>query len=426
MKSTTTSFRLLISFAILFTILIDGKGQDNAKIKIDAEIRPRAEMRYGYRTLPQRQNKPAFLVSQRSRLNGFYQNSKLAVFLSIQDVRFWGEYDPRETIGTTQAFQAWAELPVIPKVSVKFGRQTLIYDNERLFAQNNWRQNGGSHDALNFKYRDSLTEADVVVAFNEKKEQIFGTDYPSKDFYKFLNVVWFSRKLSKSFRVNSINAIDGYQGENNTAVLNLRYTNGGRLDLFKGKFAATTAVYFQHGKNLKGQMVKAWYLQPEVKYDLSDRIGFRLGAEYFTGNDMTKKESVSRSFVPLYGVAHRFNGYLDYFIRFPDDYKEAGLINPYFFTSVKVGKKLTVRPQLHQFYLQNKYVYKGEVINKYLGFEADLLLNYKPNSFTDLEIGYSTMLPETSMEIIKGVSNSVIPHWVYVMITVKPVFFERN
>jgi hypothetical protein len=425
-----------ITLYIILTATVSVYGQapkdsivlPTTQFKIDGEWRPRFEYRDGYKKLPDSTTSPAAFITQRARLNIFYKKEKFSTFLSIQDIRVWGDHEFRDISGTISTFQAWAEIAVSKRISARFGRQTLIYDNERLFAQNNWRQNGGSHDALLFKYRGNKTEADFAVAFNQPTENTFGTDYTalqSKGNYKLLLVQWYTRKLNDNFRLSILNAADGFQSDKQIEHMYLRHTNGGRIEFNKNKFYATVSGYYQHGKTQKGQELSAYYIQPEIKYELNNAILLRLGAEYLSGKDATDTANKkNNSFVPLYGVAHRFMGYMDYFTKFPDDVKDAGLVNPYLFTSFNLSKKLTLKSDFHLFFSQNKYVRKGEVIDKYLGFENDILLIYKPSKEISTEVGYSWMIAEKSMEIIRGGDSSRFPQWFYIMVTVKPELFN--
>ena len=62
-----------------------------AQLKIDTELRPRFEYRHGYKTLFPDNTDPAAFVSQRTRLNAGFKNEKLNFYLSLQDVRVWGD-----------------------------------------------------------------------------------------------------------------------------------------------------------------------------------------------------------------------------------------------------------------------------------------------------------------------------------------------
>jgi hypothetical protein len=183
--------------------------------------------------------------------------------------------------------------------------------------------------------------------------------------------------------------------------------------------------YYQFGKTPSGQKISAYYIQPEVRYSGLKNTTVRLGMEYLSGDNASDTSNVVfNSFVPLYGVAHRFMGYMDYFARFPDDVKGAGLVNPYLFFAFDISKKVTIKTDYHLFFLQNNYVYKGSVINKYLGFENDLLFLYKPSKEVAVEMGYSWMLATNSMEVIRGGDSDKFPHWFYLMVTVKPELFS--
>lgn len=47
----------------------------------------------------------------------------------------------------------------------------------------------------------------------------------------------------------------------------------------------TVAGYYQYGHNFEGKAIKAFYVQPEIKYKLPKHLSFRLGAEVFSGDD---------------------------------------------------------------------------------------------------------------------------------------------
>jgi len=62
-----------------------------AQFKLSAELRPRVEIRHGYKTLANPSSEAAAFVSQRSRLNFEYSRKKYEIKLSLQDVRVWGD-----------------------------------------------------------------------------------------------------------------------------------------------------------------------------------------------------------------------------------------------------------------------------------------------------------------------------------------------
>src|ERR1700741_1535642 len=120
---------------------------------IDLEVRPRTEFRDGFRVLPNNKSIPGFFTSQRSRVGlNYKQDGVLNAQLSVQDVRVWGQNDPRSGNATIQLFEAYLEPYITANFSIRVGRQRLAYDNQRLFAENDWRPNANAHDAANFRY----------------------------------------------------------------------------------------------------------------------------------------------------------------------------------------------------------------------------------------------------------------------------------
>jgi len=399
-------------------------------LKIEFEFRPRGEFRNGYQQLRTDSSSGAGFINQRSRLSlNYSHNSRFILQFSIQDLRVWGQQDPRSTGATLQAFEAWAESYITNKFSIRVGRQRLIYDNQRIFAENDWRLSGAAHDALNFRYNKSNLSTELVTAFNQMSEANFGTDYIPAGFtnYKFLAVHHLRYQVNKSLILTTINSTDGFQDKVDPGKMNFRYTLGGRIEIASGSWYATISGYYQGGKNPIGNDLSAGYFQPEIRYTSHGGTILRSGLEYFTGTGKMINYETDHSFVPLYGVAHRFNGSMDLITRFPNDVGGSGLINPYFFIIQPISKKVEIRSDFHAFYLEEDYYNGDNKIDSYLGFENDLLLTYKPNQITKLDAGFSYMLPTESFAIIKGGGDSRYNLlWAYVSVTFKPVLFTTR
>lgn len=411
------------------------KQQDNVKdksFKVDLEFRPRAEYRDGFQQLPTDTTVGAALVNQRSRLLFTYeQQNKFIFHTSLQDVRVWGRDDPRSNSGTVQIFEAYAEPFLTPNFSIRIGRQRLAFDNQRLFAENDWRLNAGSHDALNFRYNAAKITSELVFAFNQNTERLAGTDFTPVGFtnYKSLGVHYFKYKLTDNWILSAINAADGYQDTKIKEKIYQRLTDGGRIEFEKGRFYTTFSGYYQSGKNSTGKNLAAWYIQPEIKYTVPQKLVVRLGAEVFSGDDNTITNVSDHNFVPLYGVVHRFNGSLELFTSKPKDFGNAGLLNPYLFIIKNIGKKVELRSDFHLFYSENNYVNSKtqRIVDQYLGYENDWLLTYRPNAYTKLDVGVSYALITESLVFIKKAGNSaIIPTWAYISVAFKPQLFKAT
>lgn len=399
-------------------------------LRVDFEFRPRAEYRNGYGVLRNDSSSASYFINQRSRLNLNYSlNNRFILQFSVQDLRVWGQQDPRSTAASLQVFEAWAEPYITDKLSVRVGRQRIVYDNQRLFAENDWRLSGAVHDALNFRYNNSRLSTELAFAFNQTSERSFGTDYSPTGFssYKFLAVHYLRLILNKRYTLTTINSTDGFQQKDNPEKMNMRYTLGGRLELSEGAWYATVSGYFQGGKTPAGKDLSGFYAQPEVRYTAASGSVVRLGLEYFTGTGNKGNFSTDRSFVPLYGVAHRFNGSMDLITKFPNDVGGAGLVNPYLFLLKPLSKKLDIRADFHAFSLQSDYYINDTRMSKFLGFENDFLFTFKPDPTIKIDAGFSYMLPTDGFAKVKGAGSGELPlTWAYLSLTFKPLLLNAK
>lgn len=401
-------------------------NSENKDFAIGLEFRPRTEYRNGYRQLRTTDTKAAFFTSQRSRLNIDYSQRQFKFHTSVQDIRVWGQYGQTSTSGSLNVFEAYVETGISDNFSIKLGRQKVELDNGRIFSAANWSQAARAHDGINLIYNNNIIHSELITSFNQTSERIFETDFSPTTFsnYKLLNVHYLKAKLNEHFSLTTINAADSYQSKTNSNTLYTRGTSGGRIDFEKGNLYLTLSGYYQYGQLQSGAQISAYYFQPEIQLK-TNKLTTRLGAEFMSGDNADKPSETSKSFVPLYGVAWKFMGNMDYFTSFPNDVKNGGLFNPYVFFTYDLNKKMALRSDFHLFYLTNKVKNNlNQNTNPYLGFENDLSLHYKCNSYTMLDFGFSYMAAEKSMETLKTGNSSIIPVWSYLMITFKPELFH--
>lgn len=435
---------IILSFAILPFVSAQTEKADRRSppdsskpnsINISAEFRFRTEYRHGYRTLfPKNSDDTtaAFFNAQRTRLNIGYSNRKIDVYFSLQDVRVWGEQNQR--VGRNvplYLYEGYVEPHFNSDFSVRIGRQKISYDNQRLFSHNDWRNAGSSYDAVRLIYSKSKLSNEFSAAFNQSGENYYNTVYKPSGFveFKVLAVHYLRWNPSKLFQITTLNAADGYQSskskEANTTFM--RYTSGGRVEVFKGRWYFTTAGYYQYGTDSSGIKLSAWYLQPEIKFEKGP-VSVKAGAEILSGTDV--KSQNDHSFVTLYGSAHRFNGNLDLFTSFPKDLDNAGLVNPYLGLAYRV-KKWTVNLDNHGFFSQkDSYDANSVKMNRYLGFETDARINYKANDDTNIEFGGAIAFGTESMAVMKYPSNtnpgyySLKPYFAYFSLQLKPSLLQ--
>ncbi len=106
-----------------------------AQFTLSGEFRPRAEYRHGFKTMVSENDKAAFQISQRTRLHAGFTYQTLKFGLTLQDIRLWGETPQLTAVSNRfMLHQAWAEWAFAKNLSLKMGRQELVYDDARIFG----------------------------------------------------------------------------------------------------------------------------------------------------------------------------------------------------------------------------------------------------------------------------------------------------
>ncbi|MCX6270124.1 MAG: alginate export family protein [Bacteroidetes bacterium] len=412
---------------LLFTI------DSFAQFSLSGEYRPRSEYRDGYTRLPDSSTTPAYFVSQRIRLSSTYSNRNMTYRLTLQEVRVWGDEKTKSKTATLNVYEAWMDWKLADSLKLKIGRQELVYDNERIFGNNNWTQIGQAHDAIVLKARYRGWKADVGMAFNQSKENTFGTSYnneesPIEGNYKSLNFIWIEKSIH-SFRFSVFEVADGFQKSQTTATTYLRSTSGANLYYTRKKVTLAARAYYQLGQTQGGQDIRAFYLNPEVTYTVNKTLTVNPGVEIISGKDYTDASSDEyNSFSTLYGTGHKFTGHMDYFTNFPVHTKLAGLVTPYVRVIWKFSERTKFGLDYNYFALQNNYVRPGqtEPVDKALGSEVDLNCSINFPGDINLFFGYSIMLAQKSMEYITGGDSGKQGQWAFLMLTLKPTLFNSS
>lgn len=169
--------------------------------------------------------------------------------------------------------------------------------------------------------------------------------------------------------------------------------------------------------------MRAYYFQPEVSATLK-KFTLRVGAELLSGNPDKVKNGYSNSYEIAYGVAWKFMGNMNFYAKFPADVANKGLFNPYLFLFYRLTKKLQLRLDNHLFYSQYTLAAQAQ---KYLGYEIDCSVNYKPTNYIDLNYGLSFYDPTSSTLLLKKIRNTTAtPVWSYLMVSFNPTLFSRK
>jgi hypothetical protein len=397
------------------------------EFEISTELRPRFEYRHGYKTLSPDDVDAATFISQRTRLNLKYGSEKLNAYIAFQNVRVWGDVATlaaSDKNGIT-LHEAWAQLILNSKLSLKLGRQELNYDDHRIFGNVGWAQQARSHDAFVATYKPNANNRlDFGLAMNENVETLFETEYTVND-YKAFQYVWYHTDLGAvdlSFLVlnNGLSYID----DNEEQKVDYNQTIGSRFTFEKNKWNADASVYFQTGKIAETDL-SAFNIAANTYYKINDKFKAGLGAEYLSGTDMNTTETTLKSFNPWFGTNHKFNGLIDYFYV-GNHANSVGLLD--INATLSYQKDLfSVKLVPHLFSAAATVVDNvGNKMSNGLGTELDLVLGYKWTKDVNFQAGYSQLFATETMEVLKGGNKDNSNNWAWLMITVNPSLFKTT
>ncbi|AUC84055.1 hypothetical protein CW731_01560 [Polaribacter sp. ALD11] len=412
---------LITIITLFFTVLITAQS-----FKLSSEIRPRFENRHGYKTLIKSGEEGANFISQRTRLNFDYQQEKLTLGVSLQNVRVWGDVSTLASKDNANSFhQAWAAYQFTDNFSLKFGRQEIIYDDSRIFGNVGWAQQARSFDAAIAKIKTSENgKLELGYSLNNDAEQLTNSVYTNVAGYKTFQFAWYHTAINNlGLSFLALNNGVEFLNSKTEEELNYSQTFGSRVTYKLGKLSLDGSVYFQTGKILENS-VSANYFGGNIKYNVSEEFNFGLGAEYLSGKDMNDTSTKIKSFNPVFGTNHKFNGFMDYFYV-GNHINSVGLVDINATLSYSKNKfSAKVIPHL---FSSAADVYKGSSkMNTNLGTEIDVVLGYKIAENVLLNGGFSKMFGTDSLEVLKNGDSSADNSWTWLMITFKPTLFATK
>ena len=403
-----------------------------AQLSISGEIRPRSEYRHGFKSLAAKNQDAAFFIEQRSRINLDFDAKRTELFITLQDVRTWGNQPQLvvENGQSTGVHQAWAKVKFTELWAMKLGRQEISYDDQRILGNVGWAQQARSHDAALFIYEDSSFTGHLGVAFNQDKPGLVGTRYTTPGNYKSLQYIWLHKdwKLVKGSLLFLNNGVQ-VTFRNNNYETKYSQTVGGRLSFSKKIFSSNVALYYQGGRNSDtlDRKVNAYYGSIDAAIKLRQNITLSLGGEILSGNDQLNPNGENNAFTPFYGTNHKFNGLMDYF--YVGNHVGSVGLNDFFTKVIYKYKNFDMSLASHYFRANSKIADPqdgSKSVDSYLGTEFDFTLGWKLKAGAAVNMGYSQMLGSSTMEILKGGDRKASSNWIWLMITVKPSVKLQN
>ena len=143
MKTFYWSFVLMLLPSMAYTQTTEKENE----FSMSMQIRPRAEYRNGALVPRNEGQKAASFINNRARLSLDYKRSDLEIKMSAQHVGVWGQDPQIDKNGRFILNEAWAKLDFGKGFFAQLGRQTLVYDDERILGGLDWNVAGRYHDA---------------------------------------------------------------------------------------------------------------------------------------------------------------------------------------------------------------------------------------------------------------------------------------
>lgn len=406
-----------------------------AQFSLSAEVNARSEFRNGFKKPITEGQDPAFFTEQRTRLYANYKADEYEVKIALQDIRMWGADGIVDKTygGSFGISEAWARYHMTQKLSVKFGRQIISYDNQRMFGGLEWAMQGLRHDAALFMYEDSLgLKIHAGLAYNQNPTtagepvRLTGTYYPpftgngpyhATGNYKHMQFAYLNKKY-ESGSVSAYLVNDARQYGLEDSVAN-RQTYG-LMGMKKVGGVKLNAEFFYQGGKVALSDLSAYMfsLSATLKTSATPVI---IGYDRLSGQD--SESTKNTTFAPLFGTNHAFYGFMDYFYV-GNGNSNSGLQDIYLKTKFKIGKG-AIMAHLHQF-LTASTIYEADGVTEAsasLGTEFDLVYVTPLGKIGTFKVGYSQMFASDSMDIIKNtVDSKSLSNWAWAQLIIKPKF----
>lgn len=419
--SETILLRRVLFGTLLLLVIPSTAWAQTSSVDVGGQIRQRSEV--DARDFNS-QTTPADVHLLRTRLNAAVDPvDRVHVFVQIQDSRRFGAGNPAlarttmdPTAGQLDLHQAYFEVSGLlnSPLSVKVGRQELIYGNQRLIGAVGWSNVGRTFDAGVVSYDGSQASVDLFAARlvgstaeDDGSENLFG--------------------LYSEWRLNESHTLDAYAIlDNNTSNVPdqrgspvdrlIRFTPGVALNGSMGALSYELEAAYQTGKQARspGQTrstIQASLLGASLEYDLTPSPDMTLGAGYTRlSGDADPTDDEQGQFNTLFATNHKFYGFMDYF---------PGRATPFGLQDIRAEASVRVSDPVHLSAKVHHFVQAESTPNRSLqtlGEELDLSITYEFDDPVSFRAGLSTFLPADAMEAKIG--NDDPAYWGYLMSTI--------
>lgn len=410
------------------------------ELSLDADLKYRGELRRGglinKRIDDKADNNKAQFITGRTRLGITYKRDNfLELRINAQHSGIWGQAGK----GGFNLYEAYAKLTARNGLFLKAGRQTFIYDDERILGNNDWSMAAMSHDAVLAGYEGHGHKLHLIGTFNQNAANVNGgTYYNSTDGaepFKGLFTLWYHYDFKRvplgisalfmNMRMQN-DSEDNHKTENQQ-IAGTYITFEPRRFVFEGSF------YYQFGKDEFHVPIKAWMMSFKGTYDPTPQWTPYCGYDYLSGdpNPVVPKiggigmaqHTVVRGFSPVYGSHHQFYGAMEFFYlgAFYGGYTP-GLQNLYAGTEWRPFKGFEAEASYHYYATATKISDAART----LGHEMRLELSYSITDYVKASIGYTYMHGTSTLERMRQVPGNQSLHWAWLMLQINPTIITHR
>jgi hypothetical protein len=411
-----------------------------AQFSVDGQYITRGEFRNGFSRPIGEGETPASFIAHRARLQASYKMDGFNFFMSIQDVRTWGNTPQvKLTDNFLSVHEAWLEADLGPLWKIKLGRQELNYDNARFLGNLDWALQARAHDFALVKYEKDDMKFHFGGGYNQEGMPLTGNLFTVNNQYEVAQMARYENKIG-DFHFSALFWNDGrqfYQIDDTGNIINERVNYRQTLGLPTLRYQLNNTLfsgyyYHQFGKDPIGRNVNAFNVSAQVtqQFDFDREQGNKLrlvgGFETLSG---TSAGAENNSFSPLYGTNHLFNGYMDLFYVGGTHENNVGLQNFYLKGRYDFNPKFFIQADGHLFYSHaDVFALDGsqQPMDKLMGTELDLSFGYIFNTAISLQGGYSQFFHTDTYRMVQGNRNlKDTQNWAYLMMIFRPTMKNR-
>lgn len=411
-------------------------AQDSTKncLTLDVNFLSRGELRYG--GLPEvgdETDDHARFAVGRTRLILGYERPHLETRITAQYSGVWGQS------GSFNLYETWIKLKADNGLFAQVGRQELNYDDERILGRDDWTMVSNSHDALRMGYEGHGHKAHLVLAYNQRSDNMNGgSTYRTDDGthpYKSMVTAWYHYDLTRvplGFSLLFMNLGAQNQQEEDPKTEHQQLL-GTYIQYHPTRWNFEASYYRQMGTDEFHIPIKAWMMSLKADFQPSWHWCITGGYDYLSGDEnpvipeigafgLTYHDTV-RGFSTLYGSHHQFYGAMDFF--YIQGYYAGytpGLQNLYLGATYKPIQPLNFNATYHYMRTASKI----SEATPSLGHELELSAGYTIIKDVKLSAGYTYMHGTSTLERLQRIEGKNKLHWGWLMLTVNPNIFTKR